>query len=158
VALEAASRREFAPRGLLRWGRILGYAQGLMRDFNVVGASPTTTMEHLSGGNQQKVIMGMAISPLPQLLIVSQPTRGLDVAATEYVRRKLIECRTNGMAILLFSTDLDEVLSVSDRVGVMYRGRLQGVIASEEADRENVGAMMAGLLGDRGTQTGGAAQ
>jgi len=140
--------------GVMRWGDIDRYARELMGEFSVTGAGPNTSVAHLSGGNQQKVIMALAISPDPKLLLVAQATRGLDVGATEYVRRKLIECRTRGMAILLFSTDLDEVLSVSDRVGVMFRGRLQGIVPQEEADRESIGAMMAGASLERGGSAG----
>jgi len=148
VGVEAMDRPGFSRYGLIKWNSVRGYASQLMDRFSVRGAGMKSLIRHVSGGNQQKILVGMVISSNPKVLIVSQPTMGLDVASTEYVRRKLVECRSRGMAILLFSTDLDEVLSISDRVGIMFKGRLQKTLLSEEAEREAVGAMMMGAASD----------
>lgn len=148
VGVETVDRPDFSRYGVIKWGSVRGYASQLMDRFSVKGATMKTLVRHVSGGNQQKILVGMVVSSNPKVLIVSQPTMGLDVASTEYVRRKLVECRSSGVAVLLFSTDLDEVLSISDRVGVMFKGRLQKTLLSEEAEREAVGAMMIGAAND----------
>ena len=93
----------------------------------------------------QKVILARALSRDPRVVIASQPTRGLDVAATEYVRHKLLEQRDRCAAVLLLSEDLDEVLALSDRIAVMYEGRNVGVLPADEADVDRLGLMMSGV-------------
>ncbi len=94
----------------------------------------------------QKVILARALSRNPQVVIASQPTRGLDVGATEYVRTKLLEQRDRGAAVLLVSEDLDEILALSDRVAVIYEGRIAGVLPAEEAEEEQLGLLMSGAV------------
>ncbi len=98
----------------------------------------------LSGGNIQKLILAREISKETPLLISELPTRGLDIAATEYVRQKLLDAKKMGLAILLISEDLDEIFALSDRIGVMYKGEIVGVIPINEANTEKIGLMMAG--------------
>jgi len=141
-------RPEFSRYGVMKWSSVRRYANQLMSRFSVKGAGIRTLIRYVSGGNQQKILVGMIISSNPKVLIVSQPTMGLDVGSTEYVRRKLVECRSSGVAVLLFSTDLDEGLSMSDRVGIMFKGRLQKILPSDEAEREVVGAMMIGATSE----------
>lgn len=148
VGVETMDRPEFSRYGVMKWSSVRRYANQLMGRFSVKGAGIRTLIRHVSGGNQQKILVGMIISSNPKVLIVSQPTMGLDVGSTEYVRRKLVECRSSGVAVLLFSTDLDEVLSMSDRVGIMFKGRLQKILPSDEAEREAVGAMMIGATSE----------
>jgi simple sugar transport system ATP-binding protein len=111
----------------------------------VIAPNLDTKAKNLSGGNLQRLILARVLSRKPRLLIAHLPTQGLDVGATEFVQNKLMEARKEGAAILLISEDLDEILSLSDRVAPIYEGKLMGIIPWEEARREDVGAMMAGL-------------
>ena len=100
-------------------------------------------MDNLSGGNQQKVIIARELTGHVKLLVVAQPTRGLDVGSIEFIHRRIIEMRDQGAAVLLVSAELDEVLTLSDRIGVIYRGALVGVFARAEATRDHLGLLMA---------------
>jgi simple sugar transport system ATP-binding protein len=97
----------------------------------------------LSGGNQQKVILAREFSRGGRLLVAAQPTRGVDVGSTEFIHRKLVDARDNGMAVLLISAELDEILSLADRIAVMYRGKIAGLLDVREATPEVLGYMMA---------------
>jgi simple sugar transport system ATP-binding protein len=101
-------------------------------------------VDDLSGGNQQKVILGRELSQQPSVIIASQPTRGLDIGAAEFVHKELLKKRDEGRAVLLISADLEEVLSVSDRVGVMYNGKIVAEFRPEEVTLEDVGVYMLG--------------
>jgi simple sugar transport system ATP-binding protein len=98
----------------------------------------------LSGGNQQKLIVAREFDIKPRLILVSQPTRGVDIGATEFIHRKLIELRDAGAAVLLVSAELDEVLSLSDRVVVIYEGRIVGEVDPKTVSEEQIGLMMTG--------------
>jgi simple sugar transport system ATP-binding protein len=137
--------REFTSGGMLDHARIRKHAEQLIAEYQIK-ASPGDRTRTLSGGNMQKVILARALSRNPQVVIASQPTRGLDVGATEYVRAKLLEQRERGAAVLLLSEDLDEILALSDRIAVIYEGRIVGVLAAEEAEEEKLGLMMSGAL------------
>jgi general nucleoside transport system ATP-binding protein len=114
----------------------------LIRDFDVRPADQTLPARALSGGNQQKLIIGREFDLHPKLLLVSQPTRGVDIGAIEFIHRKLIELRDAGAAILLVSAELEEVLSLSDRVLVIYQGRIVGEVDPQNIDQERIGMMM----------------
>ena len=101
-------------------------------------------MSTLSGGNQQKLILARELSQAPPLIIANKPTRGLDIGAAAYVNQKLTDERTRGAAILLLSSDLDELLALSDRILVIFEGQTMGIIPIEEANLETIGLMMAG--------------
>ncbi len=134
---------EFVKGGRLDHRRIRQHAERLIAEYQIK-ASPTDRTRTLSGGNMQKVILARALSRNPRVVIASQPTRGLDVGATEYVRSKLLEQRDRGAAVLLLSEDLDEVLALSDRIAVIYEGRIVDVLPASEADVEQLGLMMSG--------------
>ena len=119
-------------------------AAGLIERFNISAPSTATPVRKLSGGNLQKVILAREISRRPRVLVAAYPTRGLDIGATEAVRNILLDERNDGAAILLISEDLDEIFAISDRVAVLYEGRIMGEFAAAEADREAIGLMMAG--------------
>jgi len=136
---------DFVRRGLLDYNKIHRLTRELMAEYDVIAPSPDTKAKNLSGGNLQRLILARVLSRKPRLLIANLPTQGLDVGATEFVRNKLIEAKKQKAAILLISEDLDEILSLSDWVAPIYEGRFMGIIPGEEADRETVGAMMAGL-------------
>jgi general nucleoside transport system ATP-binding protein len=125
------------PRNWLRWAR------GLLQEFDVRGGTPTTRGGSLSGGNQQKVVVAREVSRDPSVLIAAQPTRGLDVGAIEFVHRRLVEQRDAGKAVLLVSLELDEVLSLSDRILVLYEGRIVAEFPPDVSEEE-VGIAMLG--------------
>ena len=113
--------------------------------FSIKATGPDVAMSTLSGGNQQKVVLARELALDPKLLLAAQPTRGLDVGAAEYVHERLLSARDSGMAIMLISTELEEVLTLSDRIMVMYEGKSMGLIDASQASREMLGLMMAGV-------------
>ena len=125
------------------------HGEKLIADYDIrSGQGTATQVRSMSGGNQQKAIIAREIDKDPKLLVAVQPTRGLDVGATEYVRKRLLEERERGTAIVLLSEDLDEVLALSDRIAVIYEGSIRGIIPSAEATPEKLGLMMAGVPQD----------
>jgi simple sugar transport system ATP-binding protein len=136
----------FAPNGLLKRRQIQQHAEKLIAAYQIK-AAPGDKIRTLSGGNMQKVILARVFEQNPQVIVVAQPTRGLDVGATEYVRGKLLEQRDRGAAILLISEDLDEILELSDRIAVIYEGEIMGLLPAAEADTERLGLLMAGVRG-----------
>ncbi len=135
---------DFVSNGVLNHRAIRQYAEKLIAEYQIK-ASPTDKIRTLSGGNMQKVILARVFERQPKVIIVSQPTRGLDVGATEYVRSKLLEQRDRGAAILLISEDLDEILELSDRIAVIYEGKIMGIVPASEASVEQLGLMMSGV-------------
>ncbi|MCL2600789.1 MAG: ATP-binding cassette domain-containing protein, partial [Treponema sp.] len=132
--------------GFLRFPAIVENAGRLIRDFDIrAGRGPETPAKSMSGGNQQKVVLAREIDNSPKLLVVSQPTRGLDVGAIEYIHRRIIEERDKGCAVLLVSFELDEVLNLCDRIAVISAGKILGVFRADEADERRIGAMMGGV-------------
>ncbi len=121
------------------------HATQLISSFGIKASSPNLMGRQLSGGNQQKLILARELSRAPKLLVAVQPTRGLDIGATEYIHSKLIEHRDRGAGILLISTDLNEILSLSDMIAVISGGEIMGTLATENADIEAIGLMMAGI-------------
>jgi simple sugar transport system ATP-binding protein len=115
-----------------------------VKEFDVRTTSALTPAGKLSGGNQQKVVLARELSREVELLVVSQPTRGVDVGSIEFIHERLVEERNSGKAVLLISTELDEVLALADRIAVMYRGRIVGIV-DNKTDRAKLGQMMAGV-------------
>jgi simple sugar transport system ATP-binding protein len=143
LVLRTYERPPFA-RGLqIMRDAILRFAQTLLQEFDIRPRSVAVTVATLSGGNQQKVIVAREFTRSGRLLVAAQPTRGVDVGSTEFIHRKLVDARDAGMAVLLVSAELDEVLSLSDRIAVMYRGQVAGVLGPDEATPELLGYMMA---------------
>ncbi len=134
---------DFAGRGGLDRVRVDAHARELIERFDIK-ARPGDRVATLSGGNIQKVLLARVLSRDPRVVIVSQPTRGLDVGASEYVRGELLAQRRDGAAILLMSEDLDELISLSDRLVVLYEGRIVGQMDAPSADAEQLGMLMAG--------------
>ena len=130
--------------GWLRPGRLLARAAKLIKEFDVRGGGPRTPAGSLSGGNQQKVVVAREVDGDPKVLIAAQPTRGLDVGAIEFVHRRLVEERDEGRAVLLVSLELDEILSLSDRILVMYEGRIVGEYGPDVGEEELGIAMLGG--------------
>jgi len=145
VALNFYFDDHFSRRGILDYKRIREFTQEIISEYGVAAPSPDTKAKNLSGGNLQKLILARVLSRKPRLVIANLPTQGLDVGATEFVQNKLMEAKQEKAGILLLSEDLDEVLALSDWVAPIYEGKFMGIIPGEEARRESVGAMMAGL-------------
>jgi simple sugar transport system ATP-binding protein len=143
-ALHDFDRQPNARFGWLRPGRLLTRAERLVKEFDVRGGGPRTPAGSLSGGNQQKVVVAREVDSDPRVLIAAQPTRGLDVGAIEFVHRRLVEERDEGRAVLLISLELDEVLSMADRILVMYEGRIVGEYTPDVAEEELGFAMLGG--------------
>lgn len=135
---------EFAPGGLLHGRAMQQHAEKLIAAYQIK-AAPGDKIRTLSGGNMQKVILARVLERNPRVIIVAQPTRGLDVGATEYVRGKLLEQRERGAGILLISEDLDEILELSDRIAVIYEGQIMGILDADRAQREEIGLLMSGV-------------
>jgi len=130
--------------GLLRRGAIHRFAVQLIDDYIVRGASARRLIGSLSGGNLQKIVIGRELDGDPAVIIANQPTRGLDVGSIEFVHRALLAARSRGAGVLLLSAELEEILTLSDRIVVMYDGRLAGPFARGELDTAEIGALMAG--------------
>ena len=145
VALNYHFDPGFHRRGLFDYPGLGRLTRQIVSTFDVKARHPHAPARHLSGGNLQKLIMGRVLSRTPRLLIAHLPTQGLDVEATAFVRGKLLEARAAGAAVLLISEDLDEILSLSDRVVPMYEGRFVAFLPRARADADTVGAMMAGV-------------
>jgi simple sugar transport system ATP-binding protein len=120
-------------------------ARKLIGEFDIRTPSAATPVGSLSGGNQQKVIVAREFSRPIKLLVASQPTRGLDVGSIEYIHRRIIEKRDEGCAVLLVSPELDEVMQLSDRIAVMYRGKIVAILNADQVSKEYVGLLMAGV-------------
>jgi simple sugar transport system ATP-binding protein len=135
---------DFARYGMIDWATARKFAERLIADYDVKCPSPETRIRLLSGGNMQKLILGRALDPEPVVILANQPTRGLDIGAVAYVHARLIEARDRGAAVLLISEDLDEVLSLSDRVHVIADGEISRPFARSEKSVGELGEMMAG--------------
>jgi simple sugar transport system ATP-binding protein len=134
----------FRKKGLLARSEILSFAQKLIHDYAIRCNGAQTLIRNLSGGNQQKLILGREMARKPKLLVAMQPTRGLDIGAIDYVHGRLMELRNSGVAILLVSTELDEIMSLSDRIGVLRNGKIVATLDRADATPENIGHLMLG--------------
>ena len=145
--LETHRYSPFAENGFLNYKEIKSFTEELVKKYNIKIPAINAMVKVLSGGNLQKLILGREISRKPSFLIASQPTRGLDIGATEYIRKRLLEERDNGKAILLISEDLEEILSLSDRILVIYDGEIMDMLDPEfaKANIEKLGLLMAGV-------------
>ncbi|MFN8379647.1 MAG: ATP-binding cassette domain-containing protein [Anaerolineae bacterium] len=126
--------------------QIREHAEQMIKDFQIK-ASPGDMVRTLSGGNIQKIILARSLGQQPEFVIAAQPTRGLDIGATEYVHHKLLEQKERGAAILLISEDLEEVMQLSDRILVIFEGRIVGEMSAADADVQTIGALMTGASG-----------
>jgi simple sugar transport system ATP-binding protein len=145
MVLHDYEKAPFARWGWLNPGRIVSFARGLLKEFDVRGGTPQTRASALSGGNQQKVVVAREVTRDPRVLIAAQPTRGLDVGAIEFVHRRLVEERDEGRAVLLISLEIDEVLSLSDRILVIYEGEIVTEFGPDVSEQQ-LGIAMTGAL------------
>ena len=139
---------EFCSHQLLKQANIFDYGQKKMEEFDIRAPSAKSQVGLLSGGNMQKVILAREISRPLSLLLASQPTRGLDIHATSFIREQICRARDRGLAVLWISEDLDELLMVADRIAVIFDGRIVGIISHEEASVSLIGQMMTGMSSD----------
>ena len=139
---------EFCSHQLLKQANIFDYGQKKMEEFDIRAPSAKSQVGLLSGGNMQKVILAREISRPLSLLLASQPTRGLDIHATSFIRVQICRARDNGLAVLWISEDLDELLMVADRIAVIFDGRIVGILSQEEASVSLIGQMMTGMSSD----------
>ena len=135
----------FSNHTFLNFKAIREQCDKVVKDFNVKTPNLETPVKNLSGGNIQKLILGRELSRRPRVLIASQPTRGVDIGASEYIHQRLLEQRLTGTATLLISEDLDEIRALSDRIAVMYEGRIIGIVDAKESTPAQLGLMMAGV-------------
>ncbi len=136
----------------LDFKQMTGFAQDLVNKFAVKTPSLDTPIKNLSGGNIQKLIMARELARKPKVLIAAQPTRGVDIGATEYIHQQLLVQRAAGTAVFLISEDLDEIRTLSDRIAVMYEGRIIGIVERDQATVEEIGLMMAGISKEEALQ------
>ena len=146
MVLKAYKNEPFSKNGLINMEKITEYSDEIIENFDVrSGEGGKSIARSLSGGNQQKAIIGREVVSDPDLLIAVQPTRGLDVGSIEYIHKRLVEQRDNGKAVLLVSLELDEILNVSDRIAVVNNGELVGIVKADETNENEVGLLMAGI-------------
>lgn len=138
----------FNVRGLLRLDSIRAACKRLMAGFDVRPGDPKLKSASFSGGNQQKLILARELEKSPEVLLVGQPTRGVDIGAIELIHEKIIEMRDGGCAVLLVSVELDEIMALADRIIVMFEGRIVAEVAGRDADKTTLGLMMANAHGD----------
>lgn len=144
MILEKRNKAPFSSKGILNFKEINSYAQKMIEKFDIRPNDPNAISRGLSGGNQQKIILAREIDNNPDLLIAAQPTRGLDVGAIELIHKYIVEQRDSGKAVLLISFELDEVMDLSDRIAVIYKGNIIGERLAKDADENELGFMMAG--------------
>ena len=146
----AAGQPPFSKHGILRGKAVAEYTERMAEAFDIRGLAPGKPVRALSGGNMQKIVLAREISRSPRLLIAAQPTRGLDIGAINFVREHLLEQKRRGTAILLVSADLEELMSLSDRLLILYEGACSGFVTDIPAATEaEIGLMMGGAAGAR---------
>jgi simple sugar transport system ATP-binding protein len=144
VIAELYREERFSRRGFLNWLEAEGFARDIIVKFDVKCPSPAGRVRLLSGGNMQKLILGRTLSLTPRFILACQPSRGLDIGAVAYVHEHLVAARKRGASELHISDDLDEILNLSDRIAVIYRGRISAPLARNEVNIKELGLMMAG--------------
>lgn len=144
ISLQTYYQRPYSKFGLMNMKNIYQKAKRIIAEYDVRTPSEYTEARALSGGNQQKAIIGREVDRNPDLLIAAQPTRGLDVGAIEFVHKRLIEQRDSGKAVLLISFELDEIINVSDKIAVIFEGSIIAIVDPKETTEQELGLLMAG--------------
>ena len=145
----------FSKNGIMQYNNISEYTQELIDKFDIRGGGMDAKAKNLSGGNQQKLIVAREFSQDPEFLIASQPTRGVDVGSIEFIHKQIIDRRDNGAGVLLLSADLSEVLSLSDRIAVIFEGEIVDVLKASETDERELGKLMTGSTVNAGGEDSG---
>lgn len=144
LILQDHIHKPFSLRNFLQFRTIFDHAKRMIRSFSIKTPTHNTLVKNLSGGNIQKVVMARELARRPRVLIAAQPTRGVDIGAIEYIHGQLLEQRSEGLATLLISEDLDEIRNLSDRIAVMFDGEIMGIVDNDQTTVEELGLMMAG--------------
>ena len=144
AVLGSQHREPFAKGGRIDWGRVRAHTEDIIETYDVRPANPDATARSLSGGNQQKFVVGREFSRDPDIVVAAHPTRGVDIGSMEFIHERLLAMRDQGVAVLLVSASLDEITRLSDRIGVMYEGEFVDVVQPENVTEEELGLMMAG--------------
>jgi simple sugar transport system ATP-binding protein len=145
--LTGAQREGLTARGFIRWGAARAFASAVIERFDVRTPGPDVAARALSGGNLQKFVIGREVLQRPEVLVVNQPTWGVDAAAAAAIRQALLDLAANGAAILCISQDLDELMEISDRFGALNEGRLSEIRPAQDLNVEEIGLMMGGAHG-----------
>jgi simple sugar transport system ATP-binding protein len=146
LVLSTYYREPYAHGIVINEAAIVHRAEDLVEEFDVRTSSALALASTLSGGNQQKVVVAREFSRPIKLLIAAQPTRGIDVGSIEFIHRGIVRQRDEGIAVLLVSAELDEILALADRIAVMFKGKIIATVAREDATREGIGLLMAGIV------------
>ena len=144
LILDTFYNKEYQNGPFLKWKDLDKHAQEIVDNFSVKTPNIFFAGDSLSGGNQQKMVVGRELDKAPKLLLAVHPVRGVDVGATEFIHDRIVEARDSGCAVLLISTELDEIFQLSDRIGVIYEGEIMGEMDRKDADIETIGLLMAG--------------
>jgi simple sugar transport system ATP-binding protein len=145
ILMGRQDRAPFSRRGIIAWRAVEALARNLIATFDIRARGPRALVKRLSGGNIQKVVLAREFTRGADLLLVDQPTRGVDIGAQEAIHDEIMAQRAAGRAILLISVQLDELCALADRILVLFNGRIMGEVAGEAADPETIGRMMAGV-------------
>ncbi|MCL2857626.1 MAG: ABC transporter ATP-binding protein [Oscillospiraceae bacterium] len=145
LILVSYKQEKYSSRGFLRWKWIAEQSESIIKSFGVKTPGIKELAKNLSGGNQQKLVVGRELERTPDLLIAVHPSRGLDIGATKYIQQQIVEQRDMGTAVLMVSTELDELIELSDRILVVYDGEIMGIVERKNASREVLGPLMAGV-------------
>jgi simple sugar transport system ATP-binding protein len=149
LLLKLHGERRFLRHGLINRRQVQSAAAALVEQYRIKAPSLESPVRHLSGGNQQKLILAREMEGKPRLIVASQPARGLDIGASEFVHRQLLEHRNRGCSVMLLSTDLEEILLLSDLVAVIYHGKIMGVVEPSKVDMTALGLLMAGVEAEK---------
>jgi simple sugar transport system ATP-binding protein len=155
LMLDRSGGAPFVKAGTLQLGVLDRFAREKITEFDIRTQGPSQPAGRLSGGNQQKVVLARELSRDLSLFVAAQPTRGVDVGSIEFIHKRVIETRDSGIPVIVISTELDEVTALADRILVMYRGRIVGIVPGD-TPREQLGLMMAGATSEVGTANEGA--
>lgn len=144
LVLHNIDRRDFKTLKILNWKKLVDYAESLIKKYSIKTSGSRVPMTSLSGGNQQKLLVARELEQSPKLLLAVHPTRGVDIGAIDFIHRQIIEARNKGCAVLLISTELDEILTLSDRIGVIFKGKIKGELTRDEVQMGKIALWMAG--------------
>ena len=145
IILVSYKQQNYSARGFLNWKWIENHSKGIIENFYVKTPGTKEFAKNLSGGNQQKLVVGRELTRTPKLLIAMHPSRGLDIGATKYIQQQIVQQRDMGTAVLMVSTELDELIELSDRILVIFAGEVMGIVDGKDASREILGPLMAGV-------------
>jgi general nucleoside transport system ATP-binding protein len=145
IILGSHDQEPYSHKGFINWRDIYEITRTLITEYNIKTSGPEETAGNLSGGNIQRVMIARAFSQPSKVVVAHNPTRGLDIPSMDFVYKKMFDAKSNNVSIILLSEDLDELLLMSDRIGVMYRGELVGILNRDQFEKYQIGRMMSGV-------------